>query len=124
MIDLYNLKAMRNKELHPEHMEQSTSSGPMYSPQSSLRIMREIGLGQVGSQKLRNRVTKEGKTALFPSKRKLDFARSELEQGCEYIVDDLEVVRLKSIPLAVNKRLANFDPGNRKVLLSVDKGQG
>lgn len=71
-----------------------------------------------------NKAKNEGKPSIFPSKRKLDFARLELEKGFEYIVDNKNVVRLKDIRGAVEKRIQNINQNNRKALLSVDKGQG
>lgn len=54
----------------------------------------------------------------------MDAERKKLEEGMEYEIKN-GVIRLKSVPNAINKRLRCFnDNVNTTTLLSVDKGQG
>lgn len=86
--------------------------------------MREVGISKLGNEKLRHRASEEGKPHLLASRRKIDFARKNLEENIEYIIDN-DVVRLQSISTAVLKRVNSLNSNvNKKALLSVDKGQG
>jgi hypothetical protein len=94
----------------------------LYSPKSSLRVMREIGISYSNHQKLRHRAAQEGKPHLLASRRRLDLEQKNLEEGVEYVIDG-DMIKLQSISTAVLKRLKNMDM-NQKALLSLDKGQG
>jgi hypothetical protein len=86
--------------------------------------MHEVGISYRGNEKLRRRASKEGKPPLLASRRQLNVARKDLENGMEYEVSD-GVVQLASIKDSVLKRLRSFNPNvSKKALLSVDKGQG
>lgn len=113
---------MKKRQKSPKQKPIESSS--MFSPKESLKVMHDIGLGYSGHQKLRNVANQQGKPHVFPSKRKLDFERHELEKGVEYIIKD-DVIELKSMHEAIEKRVQHIGTNALKAaLLSVDKGQG
>jgi hypothetical protein len=73
---------------------------------SSLRVMCEIGISHLGHKKLLHRTKQEGKSKLLTSRRKLNYAQKDLEEGMEYVVDG-DVIRLQSVATSVLTRLKN-----------------